>query len=126
MKLIEHFSYNILAIAIKAISISRGCPDRLELLYFLLDRGIYRPQIVEEALCHITHFMIDHESSELIKIALTCVRVLEQKKQAKRVLRLVDTLETYVEWYKTREMYGSFYKIDEDGVEFYSPEPVKN
>lgn len=121
MKTIAHFSYKELALAIRAISISRGLPERLELLCFLLDRGIYRKQIVEEALCHCCHFMIDHEQSNLIRIALECVKVVEQKKCVKRILKLIDVMEAYVEWFKTHHISDDFYKIDEEGIDFYRP-----
>jgi hypothetical protein len=122
MNLITHFSYKELAFAIRAISISRGLPERLELLHFLLDRGIYRKQIVEEALCHCCHFMIDHPQSNLIRIALECVKVLEQKKSAKKVLKLIDIIDAYVDWFKSHDVSCEFYRIDEDGVSFYNPE----
>lgn len=121
MKLIAHFSYKELAYAIKVISISMGLPERLELLYFLLDRGVYREQIVEEALCHCVHFFIDHEKSNVLRIGLECCRVLEKQRIVSKTCKLRDILEAYVEYAKTNHIDDSIYKISEEGVDFYRP-----
>ena len=121
MKLIAHFSYKELAYAIKAISISLGLPERLELLHTLLYNEVYRPQIVEEALCHCVHFFIDHEKSNLLRIGLECCRIIEKQRIVSKTCKLRDILEAYVEWAKTNSIDNSIYRISEEGVDFYKP-----
>ena len=121
MSLIAHFSYKELAYAIKVISISMGLPERLELLYFLLDRGVYREQIVEEALCHCVHFFIDHDKSRILRIGLECCRVLEKQRIVSKVCKLRDIIEAYVEYAKTNRIDDNIYRISEEGVDFYRP-----
>ena len=125
MSLIAHFSYKELAYAIKVISISLGLPERLELLYFLLDGGIYRPQIVEEALCHCVHFFIDHEKSSILRIGLECCRVIEKQRIVSKTCKLRDILEAYVEWAKSNPIDNSIYRISEEGVDFFRPEKIE-
>ena len=122
MNLIAHFSLKELAHAIKVISISMGLPERLELLYFLLDREIYREQVVEEALCHCVHFFIDHEQSPKLKEGLVRVcRVLKNSRIPTKTLKIIAILEKYVEWARTNPITNNIYRISEGGVEFYEP-----
>ena len=122
MNLIAHFSLKELAHAIKVISISMGLPERLELLHFLLDREIYREQVVEEALCHCVHFFIDHEKSPKLKEGLVRVcRVLKNSRIPSKTLKIIDVLEKYVGWARTNPITNNIYRINEGGVEFYEP-----
>ena len=121
MKLIAHFSLKELGYAIKTISICTGLPDRLELLYFLLEKGIYRAQIVEEALCHCVHFFIDHEVSPTLRIGLECCKIIEKQRIVSKVCKFRDLLEAYVEYAKINPITNNIYRINEDGVDFYEP-----
>ena len=122
MNLIAHCSLKELAHAIKVISISIGLPERLELLYFLLDREIYREQVVEEALCHCVHFFIDHEKSPILKEGLVKVcRALKNSRIPTKTLKIIAILEKYVEWARTNPITNNIYRISEGGVEFFEP-----
>ena len=126
MSLIAHFSLKELAHAIKVISISMGLPERLELLYFLLDREIYREQVVEEALCHCVHFFIDHAKSPVLRAGLEKVcRALKNSRIPTKTIKFIDLLEAYVEWAKTNPITNDIYRISEEGVEFYDLKKIE-